>query len=188
MAENTANSLSSTALRIDVAAQILSRAGSRLVLEEMLRNDIEVGPPTNADGTLNLVNYAACLRMASAISFTAGLLSCGGFGRGLLHGGRLFRCHRSRPFGNRGSDPPRGPDGRREQDISYFDSGDASSHVSAESEGFSQIRIQRDFVGESLKSARIHENSHGAFWGWAVSSEADSGSSWHCRRRSTLRL
>ncbi len=57
----TRNQLSPTALSIDVAAKILSKAGGRRITEEMLRNDIDAGAPTNPDGTLNVVNYAAWL-------------------------------------------------------------------------------------------------------------------------------
>ena len=61
MSENSPISMDPTAMRIEVAAQILSKAGGRLVTEEMLRNDIDGGAPANADGTLNLVHYAAWL-------------------------------------------------------------------------------------------------------------------------------
>jgi hypothetical protein len=61
MSENTPISMNPTTLRIEDAAQILSKAGGRLVTEEMLRNDIDDGAPANADGTLNLVHYAAWL-------------------------------------------------------------------------------------------------------------------------------
>ena len=43
------------------AARLLSRAGGGGVTEDMLRADIESGAPTNADGTVNLVHYAAWL-------------------------------------------------------------------------------------------------------------------------------
>ena len=61
MSENAPISMNPTTLRIPDAAQILSKAGGRLVTEEMLRNDIDDGAPANADGTLNLVHYAAWL-------------------------------------------------------------------------------------------------------------------------------
>ena len=48
-----------TALTADQIAKILSSAGGRRISEEMIRADIENGAPTNADGTINLVNYAA---------------------------------------------------------------------------------------------------------------------------------
>ena len=43
------------------AALILSRIGGRPVTEAMIRADVDAGAPTNADGTLNLVHYAAWL-------------------------------------------------------------------------------------------------------------------------------
>ncbi|MCH7687821.1 MAG: hypothetical protein IH899_14250 [Planctomycetes bacterium] len=61
MSENAPISMNPTTLRIEDAAQILSKAGGRLVTEEMLRNDIDDGAPANADGTLNLVHYTAWL-------------------------------------------------------------------------------------------------------------------------------
>ena len=53
--------LSPTALTLPEAALVLSKAGGRLVTEELLRNDVDAGAPANPDGTLNLVNYAAWL-------------------------------------------------------------------------------------------------------------------------------
>jgi hypothetical protein len=53
--------LSSTALPLQIAARVLAKAGSRPVSEEMLADDIAQGAPVNADGTLNLVHYAAWL-------------------------------------------------------------------------------------------------------------------------------
>ncbi|GAB6166161.1 hypothetical protein JCM19992_21610 [Thermostilla marina] len=40
---------------------ILSAAGSQRVTIQMLQADIDAGAPTGADGTLNLVHYAAWL-------------------------------------------------------------------------------------------------------------------------------
>ena len=48
-----------TALTPDQVAKVLSSAGGRRISEEMVRADIDAGAPTNADGTINLVNYAA---------------------------------------------------------------------------------------------------------------------------------
>ena len=50
-----------TALTTDQTAKILSSAGGRRISGEMIRADIENGAPTNADGTINLVHYAAWL-------------------------------------------------------------------------------------------------------------------------------
>jgi hypothetical protein len=49
------------ALSVPDAARVLSRVGQRPVTEEMIRADIDAGAPTNPDGTLNLVHYAAWL-------------------------------------------------------------------------------------------------------------------------------
>lgn len=49
------------ALPVPEAARLLSKAGGRTVTEAMLRDDIEAGAPTNADGTLNLIAFAAWL-------------------------------------------------------------------------------------------------------------------------------
>ncbi len=43
------------------AAKLLTRVGAAPVSEASLRDDIAAGAPTNADGTLNLVHYAAWL-------------------------------------------------------------------------------------------------------------------------------
>lgn len=52
--------LNPNALPIDAAVKLLSRLGGRITAEQ-LRTDIAAGAPTNADGTLNLVHYAAWL-------------------------------------------------------------------------------------------------------------------------------
>ncbi|MBL8879215.1 MAG: hypothetical protein JNG88_08855 [Phycisphaerales bacterium] len=49
------------ALPIAAAARMLSAAGGQRVDVEMLEADIAAGAPVNADGTLNLVHYAAWL-------------------------------------------------------------------------------------------------------------------------------
>ena len=53
--------LSPQALRLADLARVLSAIGTRTVTVEMLQADIGAGAPTNADGTMNLVNYAAWL-------------------------------------------------------------------------------------------------------------------------------
>ncbi len=53
--------LSPTALSIADAARLLSAVGGQAVTVEMLQADLTAGAPTNADGTLNLVSYAAWL-------------------------------------------------------------------------------------------------------------------------------
>jgi hypothetical protein len=51
--------------RADVAdaARLLAKASSEPVTEAMIRGDIDDGAPTNPDGTVNLVHYAAWLAM-----------------------------------------------------------------------------------------------------------------------------
>jgi hypothetical protein len=50
-----------TALTPAQAAKILAAAGSRRITEAMVQADIDAGAPANADGTVNLVHYAAWL-------------------------------------------------------------------------------------------------------------------------------
>lgn len=51
--------LNPAALGVADAARVLSRIGGKPITEEMLRADIDAGAPTNANGTINLVHYAA---------------------------------------------------------------------------------------------------------------------------------
>jgi hypothetical protein len=56
--------LSPAALTVADAARVLTRiggVGGKPVTEEMLRADIDAGAPTNANGSINLVHYAAWL-------------------------------------------------------------------------------------------------------------------------------
>lgn len=53
--------LNPTALPVAAAARLLSAVGGQAVTVEMLQADLAAGAPTNADGTLNLVHYAAWL-------------------------------------------------------------------------------------------------------------------------------
>lgn len=53
--------LSPTAMTLVDAAKLLSAVGGTKVTEEMLHEDLGLGAPANADGTLNLVHYAAWL-------------------------------------------------------------------------------------------------------------------------------
>jgi len=57
----TAETPKITALTPAQAARILAAAGSRRITEAMVRADIDAGAPTNADGTVNLMHYAAWL-------------------------------------------------------------------------------------------------------------------------------
>jgi hypothetical protein len=53
--------LNPAALGVADAARVLTRMGGKPVTEEMLRADIDAGAPTSANGTINLVHYAAWL-------------------------------------------------------------------------------------------------------------------------------
>jgi len=53
--------LNPSALSLADAARLLSAAGGHAVTLEQIRADIDVGAPTNGDGTINLVHYAAWL-------------------------------------------------------------------------------------------------------------------------------
>jgi hypothetical protein len=48
-------------LTVDQAATLLSAAAKVRVPREKLAADIEAGAPSNSDGTMNLVHYAAWL-------------------------------------------------------------------------------------------------------------------------------
>ena len=49
------------ALSVTDAARLLSAASGQRVTEEMIKVDVGLGAPINADGSLNLVHYAAWL-------------------------------------------------------------------------------------------------------------------------------
>jgi hypothetical protein len=49
------------ALPIPDAAKLLSKAGGRVIRADQIEADIAVGAPTNGDGTINLIAYAAWL-------------------------------------------------------------------------------------------------------------------------------
>ena len=53
--------LNPAALTVEDAARVLSRVGGEAVTADMLHDDIDDGAPTNPDGTINLVHYAAWL-------------------------------------------------------------------------------------------------------------------------------
>lgn len=53
--------LNPAALPLRDAARLLAKVGGPSITEAMLRADVEAGAPTNPDGTLNLVHYAAWL-------------------------------------------------------------------------------------------------------------------------------
>ena len=49
------------AMPITDAARLLTALSGGAITEEMLRQDVERGAPANADGSFNLVHYAAWL-------------------------------------------------------------------------------------------------------------------------------
>lgn len=53
--------LNPSVLSVDQVAQILSAAGGRPVTIAMVESDLVAGAPRNANGTINLVMYAAWL-------------------------------------------------------------------------------------------------------------------------------
>lgn len=53
--------LNPSALALADAARLLSKVGGQAITAAMLHADIAAGAPTNANGTLNLVHYAAWL-------------------------------------------------------------------------------------------------------------------------------
>jgi len=53
--------LQPTALTVESASKLLTAVGGKTVTEEMVKKDIEAGAPVNADGTVNLIHYAAWL-------------------------------------------------------------------------------------------------------------------------------
>jgi hypothetical protein len=59
--DDSKQALNPTALAVADAARLLTRAGGQPVTVQMLETDLAAGAPANADGTLNLVHYAAWL-------------------------------------------------------------------------------------------------------------------------------
>jgi hypothetical protein len=59
--DNGKPSLSPTSLAVADAARLLTKAGGKPVTVAMLEADLAAGAPANADGTFNLVHYAAWL-------------------------------------------------------------------------------------------------------------------------------
>ncbi|MCL4199593.1 MAG: hypothetical protein KJZ69_19020 [Phycisphaerales bacterium] len=53
--------LNPAALSVTDTARTLTRVGGRAITEAMIDRDIDDGAPTNNDGTINLVHYAAWL-------------------------------------------------------------------------------------------------------------------------------
>ena len=59
--DNGKPSLSPTSLAVADAARLLTKVGGQPVTANMLEADLAAGAPANADGTINLVHYAAWL-------------------------------------------------------------------------------------------------------------------------------
>jgi len=59
--DNGKPSLSPTSLTVADAARLLTKAGGQTVTNAMLQADLAAGAPANADGSINLVHYAAWL-------------------------------------------------------------------------------------------------------------------------------
>jgi len=53
------------------AARVLTASGTKPVTVEMLQADIDAGAPTNPDGTVNLIHYAAWLVRNASVRETA---------------------------------------------------------------------------------------------------------------------
>lgn len=60
----TSRPMNPTAIAVVDAARLLSAAGGHPVTPEQIQADIEAGLPTNPDGTINLVRYAAWLTVS----------------------------------------------------------------------------------------------------------------------------
>ena len=69
--------LNPAALSVTDTARTLTRVGGQAITEAMIQRDIDQGAPTNADGTINLVHYAAWL-----VKDLAERASANGGGRG----------------------------------------------------------------------------------------------------------
>jgi hypothetical protein len=59
--EELPTQLNPAALSVTYAARLLTKVGGQTVSEASLRADLEAGAPSNPDGTINLVHYAAWL-------------------------------------------------------------------------------------------------------------------------------
>lgn len=53
--------LNPNAMTLANAARLLTRAGGQPITVSMIEADIGAGAPTNPDGTINLIHYAAWL-------------------------------------------------------------------------------------------------------------------------------
>jgi len=66
--------LNPAALPVEAAARLLTAAGGVRVDVEQIRSDIDAGAPTNADGSINLMHYAAWLVQQMARDAKGGAL------------------------------------------------------------------------------------------------------------------
>jgi hypothetical protein len=57
--DQSRQSISPAALALADAARLLTKVGGQPITEDMLRDDVADGAPTNPDGTLNLIHYCA---------------------------------------------------------------------------------------------------------------------------------
>ena len=64
--EQAPKPINPTALSLSDTARLMAKVGFESVSESMLEQDVANGAPTNADGTINLVHYAAWLVRESA--------------------------------------------------------------------------------------------------------------------------
>lgn len=109
--------LDPAALPIADLARLLTAAAGQQVTVEMVQADIDAGAPTNADGTVNVVHYAAWLVSKAADR----RLEAGGrrleAGDRRLEAGRPFDCstvrEAGRPNGSKVEPPERAPFGAR---------------------------------------------------------------------------
>ncbi len=60
--------LNPSAMSVADAARVFARLGGNEITEALLRGDIDAGAPTNHDGTINVVHYAAWLVKQAAES------------------------------------------------------------------------------------------------------------------------
>jgi hypothetical protein len=59
--DNAKSTLNPTSLPVADAARLLAHASGQAVTAAMIEADLAAGAPVNADGTINLVHYAAWL-------------------------------------------------------------------------------------------------------------------------------
>jgi len=58
---NDRTAINPLSLPLADAARLLTRVGGQAASVEMIRADLDAGAPTNADGSINLIHYAAWL-------------------------------------------------------------------------------------------------------------------------------